>query len=618
MKISCFNTIFYVITLLFTCINVKKGTAQTDTLFISNDFEKANLAEVARIYSSNEKEEILELYASKSKLIENKSDQFYFGFKKESNYIVFTVKNSDRSFRKLIMEFSNSHIDQIKTYKKRSDTFSLINTTGVRHPFRSRLLDHRNFLIPIELAKNESQTYIIEIGKEIGRPLVTSIEIFDEVIFDKRSVKQYLIIGLYFGLSVLSILLSLFAFYFLRNYGYLIYAIYVMFLGLFICSYLGLYQQIFLSAEVLFNKYLHYVLFSEVSFLLFIIFSQKVLNVKESFPKLNKVVKVFVIALVVIRFSIHFVFPELFLDFISVFMKMWYGIILLVCLLIFYEIVALYKKNKKRTTLFAIAYLFMITGAIVTVLYHSTGVVDATFYGLPVIFYSSLFEILFLTFTIVFMVKQIYDERNVLSNQLAHQQQKFLTAFIDGQEKERERIGKELHDNVGSKLSNFKRIFFKNFSDKKMIDEIDVLCNDVRDLSHQISPPEIKLVGLPGAITDLVTSHSDERLIIEFNCYEFPENLSETITSNLFRIVQESLHNIVKHAEAKLVDVQLIGHENYLTLTIEDDGKGFNNSKSLKGIGLKNIKSRTQQLNGDFSLNTALNKGTSILITIPI
>lgn len=618
MKISCFNTYFYTILLLFIFLNAEESTAQNDTLFIYNDFEKANLTAFARIYSSNKKESLSELYNSSAKRIKNKKDYFYFGFENENNYVLFTVKNSGDSVRKLILEFSNSHIDQISTYQKKLNNIALINETGLKYPFRSRLIDHRKFLVPIELAKNESHTYIIKLRKEVGRPLITSIEIFDSVVFDNRSVEQYLAIGLYFGLSVLSILLSLFAFYFLRNYSYLIYVVYVIFLGLFICSYLGVFQQLFLSADVLFRKYLHYVMFSEISLLLFIIFSQKVLNVKEIFPKLNKIINVLVITVVAIRFSIHFIFPALFIDFIDVFMKMWYGIILLVCLLIFYEIIVLYKKNKKRTTLFAIAYLFMISGAFVTVLYHSTGVIDATFYGLPAIFYSSLFEILFLTFTIVFMVKEIYDERNVLSNQLAHQQRKFLTAFIDGQEKERQRIGKELHDNVGSKLGAFKRLFLKEFSNKKMSDEIDTICNDVRELSHQISPPEIALVGLPGAISDLITKYTDEELTIEFNCYEFPENVSESISSNLFRIVQESLQNIIKHAEANLVDVQLIGHENYLTLTIEDDGKGFNNSKPLTGIGLRNIKSRIEQLKGNFLLNTALNKGTSILVTIPI
>ena len=618
MKINYSNKIFRVFVILTIYIGFPCCYAQNDTLFITNIFEKANLIDVVKVYSSNKEENLLQIVDSNIWSKPDKKKYFYFGFNDRFHYITFTIKNYDSLTQHLRIEFSNSHIREIETYIRKDNEFSFLNASGINYPFESRPIDHRKFVTPVEIASEASQTYLIKITKEVGRPLVTSIDILHVANFGKRSVAQYLIIGLYFGLSVLSILFSLFAFYFLRNSSYLIYALYVIFLGLFICSYLGIFQQFFLDREMLFNKYSHYVIFSEISLLLFVIFSQKVLNVKENLPTIKKIVDIGLGVVVFIRFSMHFFFQDTFLSFISVFMKIWYSIILLICLLIVFEIIVIYKKNKRRTSLFAIAYLFMTSGAIVTVLYHSTGVVNSYVYGLPIIFYSSFLEILFLTFTVVFMVKEIYDERNILSNQLARQQLRFLTAFIDGQERERERIGKELHDNVGSKLGSFKRLFSREYSNKKMSDDIDQICNDVRELSHQITPSELKLVGLSGAVTDLITDYSNEGLTIEFNCYELPENINENVSSNLYRIIQEALNNVIKHAEANLVDVQIIGHENHLTLTIEDNGIGFNNTKPLNGIGLRNIQSRIEHLRGNFLLNTALNKGTSLLITVPI
>tara|TARA_R110002073_G_scaffold57778_4_gene146733 strand:+ start:150003 stop:151862 length:1860 start_codon:yes stop_codon:yes gene_type:complete len=618
MKISYFNTILQLVAILIIYLACSCCAAQNDTVYITSKFEKAALIDVGKIYSSNKNENLSQIINSKIWKKSNNKKHFYFGFNSKYEHILFTLSNKESLPRSLRLEFSNSHINEISTYVLKGNAFLMLNASGIAYPFESRLISHRKFVFPLEISGNESRTFLIKIKKEIGHPLITSIDLLDKVKFDQKSVAQYLIIGLYFGLSILSILFSLFAFYFLRNSSYLIYALYVVFLGLFISSYLGIFQQYFLGKDVLFNKYLHYVLFSEVSLLLFFIFSQKVLMVKENLPRISKAVHILVLTLILIRFSIHFIFQHIYLHFMPVIMKIWYGIILLVCLLIVFELIVFYKKNKKRTSFFAIAYLFMITGTFITVLYHSSGAVNSYIYGLPVIFYSSFLEILFLTFTIVFMVKEIYDERNVLSNQLAYQQQRFLTAFIDGQEKERERIGKELHDNVGSRLGNFKRLFSKKYSNEKMNNVIDQICNDVRELSHQITPSEIKLVGLPGAIIDLVTRNSDEQLTIEFNCYEFPEKVDENIASNLYRVVQESLNNIIKHAEANSVDVQLIGHKDYLTLSIEDDGKGFNNSKILSGMGLQNMKSRVEQLKGNFLLDSTLNKGTSILITIPI
>ena len=100
--------------------------------------------------------------------------------------------------------------------------------------------------------------------------------------------------------------------------------------------------------------------------------------------------------------------------------------------------------------------------------------------------------------------------------------------------------------------------------------------------------------------------------------YHFPNSLDDNVSTQLYRVVQEAFNNIIKHADAKHVDVQLIGHDNLLTISIEDNGKGFIINTDKNGIGIKNMNSRIQQIGGYLSIDSQINKGTSVLISLPI
>jgi signal transduction histidine kinase len=261
----------------------------------------------------------------------------------------------------------------------------------------------------------------------------------------------------------------------------------------------------------------------------------------------------------------------------------------------------------------------MISGVGLTILYHSYGLINTTFFGLPLVFYSSFLEILFLTSTVVLMVKNIYDERNALSEKLVLEERKNLTAFIKGEDQERKRISRELHDNIGSQLSYLKRFVSDKFNNNAVNEAIDAICSDVRNLSHEISPSDLKLIGFKNAISDLARDLSSQTsMSIDFNSYKFPEKLQDNTEIQLYRVVQEALNNVLKHAAASCIDIQLIGHGSFATMAIEDDGKGFDLNIQKEGIGLKNIILRVTQIGGKLELDSKPNKGTSLLITFPL
>jgi signal transduction histidine kinase len=614
MKVNYFHKILI---LWSACFTINMLCAQNDTLFIDNTFNKIDLIKISNRYSTNTSLSITEAY-ERSFSFKNRSEKFaFFDVDEDYGFLTFSISNKTSSNQKLVIEIYNALINKIAFYEKNNASFTLINESGTDFPFLSRLINDRNFLYPILLKPNETKSYVFQFVKS-KISIVVPAKIWKESAFLKQNNLQYLIIGLYLGFCIISILISLYTFTILRKSLYILYAFYIISLGFYLSSYLGLYFQFLASTHDYYNKYIH-VFFTVSSLALFILFALKVLNTKQHAPKLNKFLIAFLIVTIVVRFS-EFILPKaFFIEIKSVVIRFWYLSIIIMNIIMVLLVVKSYKYQKKVTLFFAFAYSFLGLGSIVTIINLATGYINAFYYGLPIIFYASFLEIIFLTFTIIFMVKEIYEDRNVLSKQLVHQQKQFLSAFIKGEEKERDRIGKELHDNIGSKLSYLKRFVYEKFKDSEVDTFVDDLCNDVRNLSHEISQSELKLVGLVSALSELAQNYSSgTNLNVEFNSYYPPKNISKNISNNLFRIVQEALNNIIKHAEASHVDIQLIGHRKNITIAIEDDGKGFNPNTKKEGLGIKNMISRAQQLNGELSIDSKINFGTSILIIVPL
>mgnify|MGYP003109929569 CR=1 FL=1 len=236
---------------------------------------------------------------------------------------------------------------------------------------------------------------------------------------------------------------------------------------------------------------------------------------------------------------------------------------------------------------------------------------------------------------------RLSSQKTIASQTQAIQQQKItelqqknkllaLNSMIEGQEAERLRIAKDLHDSLGGLLSTvkahfttiqneFKQIEKINLADRtnKLIDEAVV---EVRRISHNMMPQALSISGLKGAVEDLGLQLQQEGYETNVALVSFPESLESTKEVMIYRLLQELLSNIRKHSNAKQVTIQLIGHENEVTILVEDDGDGFNYEEELKnrGLGLKNINSRVQFLDGTIHWDSARGDGTTVLVKLPV
>jgi len=211
------------------------------------------------------------------------------------------------------------------------------------------------------------------------------------------------------------------------------------------------------------------------------------------------------------------------------------------------------------------------------------------------------------------------------------QKQKLMAVdyIMKGQEEERRRVAKDLHDSLGGLLSTAKhqlKTFGKsiNQSDSEVYKQTENLITsahaEVRKIAHNMMPDALTNLGLKSAIEDLANQVSlTGKLEVKTQFIMYSDRLTSDQEIVVYRIIQESINNVFKHANAAHLIIQIIDQGNNIHMTIEDDGDGFDMDDNLKkGIGLRSMESRVKYLNGVFEIDSKKGNGTTIDIIIPI
>ena len=244
---------------------------------------------------------------------------------------------------------------------------------------------------------------------------------------------------------------------------------------------------------------------------------------------------------------------------------------------------------------------------------------------------SILFIILFILFVLFFLKAKEKQNEMLLKQQKerSYFQQTLLQTQLEIQEQTLKNISQEIHDNIGQVLSlaklNLNRIDIdrpveleQKITDSKEL--VSKAIHDLRDLSKSLHTDNITAIGLIKAIEAELgiiekTGSHKTTLQIDGNVKRL-DSQKELI---LFRIVQEVLNNIIRHAEANLVLVKVVFNEDKVELQITEDGKGFNTETTHEtGLGMRNMYNRAKLINASFTVNSVVNQGTTALIRLPI
>ena len=275
-----------------------------------------------------------------------------------------------------------------------------------------------------------------------------------------------------------------------------------------------------------------------------------------------------------------------------------------------YKTAEIEKENDKQQFLLLLACIFILLGGIITYLNLK----------------SSRRKRL-----LAEQQKEIEKQKNLTL--LKEQEINTINAMINGQEKERIRIAEDLHDNIGSVLATLKLHFEnlklnrekKHFNQDDLYDKTEKLIDEtylkVRSIAHAKNAGVIANKGLLVAVKIMAEKISDANKIhIDVIDYGLNKRLENNLEITLFRLIQELITNIIKHANATEATINISLFDKILNIIIEDNGKGFNYNKTTlkEGMGINSIQTRIKYLKGTFDVDSTIGKGTSIIMNIPI
>lgn len=288
-----------------------------------------------------------------------------------------------------------------------------------------------------------------------------------------------------------------------------------------------------------------------------------------------------------------------------------------VFLLQIYFLAAAAYRRQRNSFILLITYFFYIMAVTINVILPNLGFSTDSMQVYNTLMFGSIFEIF--TFMIL-MGKEtlaIYRERAELLEKQKMHQAEVIKAMVDSQEIERNKVGRELHDMIGANISVIRQQVDK--TNKSLISVIDHTVESVRSLSHGLVTPMIKRNEFKDEIDELCLMFTKDGFEVRSSFFNWRGINKPEIATHLYRIVQELLQNAIKHSEASEVRIQfLLDYENTITLTYEDNGKGFDyQNEKRDGIGLINIENRVTLINGKLNFDTKPGgKGTNVIIEL--
>lgn len=238
---------------------------------------------------------------------------------------------------------------------------------------------------------------------------------------------------------------------------------------------------------------------------------------------------------------------------------------------------------------------------------------------------------------LAFLIFRNYRHRQQLQVQKMRELEKdkqlaVTDSMLKGEEKERERLAKDLHDGLGGllsgvklSLSNVKATVIKNGENaerlERSLDLLDTSISELRRVAHNMMPEVLMKSGLNVALTDYCKSiNASSDVQIAYQGYGMNRKLDNSVALIIYRIIQELINNALKHAEATQILLQVVQREKNVSVTVEDNGKGFEVQQlaETEGAGWKNIRSRIEYLRGITDVKSELGKGTSVNIELQV
>lgn len=495
--------------------------------------------------------------------------------------------------------------------------------TGDCRPFSQRPVAYNYFALPLQ---PRARLYLLKIDKHF-ESLQAPLQLVSRNQLTETMAQESLVNGLLAGVVLLMVLFGCFLFVTTKDQLYIWYALYVFCLSMWIWSDKGLGFQYLWPSSVYFPNrsrpfFLGATLLVSIQFLQLFIGQEK-----ES--RLYRPMKIVqgccILMLVLVLWPFDYTragsFMLVFLRFITL-LSIVYSVLYLGSLL------EKILQGSRLAKVYLCATLVLFAFSLAESLTHFGRPVLSPFLGRFGMFTGVVLEMMIIMFGMAERFNRYRKEREALLAEKSEEQKRLTDTIVSVQENERKAVADQLHDEIGSLLSlaslNLdaarEKQGLESMAKMEQAGEVlQMVSHSIRSISHQLSPLAIEQYGFRRAVENLAgMANQSGKIQVELVLigFETDTGVSVNFRNTLYRLVQELLQNVLKHAGAVHVLVQLIEHEDSIGLIVEDDGTGMKPDKNGMFF-LRSVQSKVDYLEGQMVIESAEGRGTMVNIEIP-
>ncbi|HSF44554.1 MAG TPA: 7TM diverse intracellular signaling domain-containing protein [Chitinophagaceae bacterium] len=529
----------------------------------------------------------------------------------------FIIRNTDTCEKKYFVLLGHIAFQESLLYQKKDTGWAAVARSGVKYRFHEQTYHYIHQAMPFSIRASSTDTFYVSYDY-VANFKTFVFALLSPAEMHKTATQTYFVFGLIIGVLALFFALNLYLYFALKEKlhlwysGYLLMVIYLIlkyegfdkqFLGL--DGYLAIRLtpvQAIASLACTIQIHLIQLFLSNIS-------KKELLYKVTTFVKYNLLLSA-IVHLVLFYFAVDYRIESVAFQ--------WTNKSLNICLVsILINGIVSYRRNFKPA-------LFVILGTIVFLI---GGMEKLLFLeNLSYIFPPSLFEIGLilevgiLSFAMMYRYNIFKKQKEALEAELTSQNNRAASNIVMAQEAERKRIAEDLHDEIGSSLAVLKiRMQNMNIESKdleELISIVDKASSNTRNLSHNLMPPEFEKTSLRDLLQGYyfkLNNETSTRFVFIAKGEGKPFEKSTELM--VYRIIIEITKNILMHAKATEATIQLLYEVDGLEIMAEDNGIGIRKSDS-KGIGMKNIYSRVNYINGNITVDSG-RKGTTIIINVP-
>lgn len=539
-----------------------------------------------------------------------------FGFSKHFFWLKFDLKNQMGYASDWVVNIQNPHLDYVKAWEiTTAGVLNLIYVGGDGMPFHNRTVQNRNVIIPVRLSVQESRSFLIQVDKR-NASVSVPITLYSSKEFADQENEDLFAFGIYFGVLLVIILFSLFVFSLLQQKIFFWYAFYLIFLGLYLLAHVGILFQVAYPIEFWFNDYSRPV-FITLSSCALLHFTRLLLSIPTLLPNWNKVYSFLIWTLALI--TIYWLATPWWHDQQSIIYLNVQNVLLLFSLITVLVTSTLTFKNQRIVVAFFWVAFFAVLGAGISIILVESGLINESFIAINPLFIGSMIEAVVFAVGLAYWSRVNEAERVKLISMVENAKKQQVDSYIKGIEKEKSAISADLHDDIGSRLSHFKRqLEHTSPEEVEVVKKVSLVIKNVRKLSHKLSTPVFEDNEFLISLRQLILRYQTDDMEINLQLFDLPKNIEKQISAQLYRIIQSQLSSIERYAKASQVDVQFFYHNAELVLAIEDNGVGFSYNKNNPGLTMKDVLSRVELIHGIIEISSSKKYGTSIMINVPI